>query len=113
MYMYIRLQALGGFGENKMIGAVIQTMTPIISQVGPGNFFWGGSFGFFGLAWIAMFILGLLLCVWIYRDANSRGMNGILWVLAVLVGSLFWLGWLVVLVIYLLVRGSARGHPLI
>jgi hypothetical protein len=36
-----------------------------------------------------------------------------LWVLAILVGSLFWLGWLVVLVVYLLVRGSARGHPLI
>jgi len=29
------------------------------------------------------------------------------------VGSLFWLGWLVVLVIYLVVRGSAHGRPLI
>jgi putative membrane protein len=80
---------------------------------GAGYFFWGGGFGFFGLAWFLFLVLGLLLCVWIYRDANSRGMNGILWVLAVLVGSLFWLGWLVVLVIYLVVRGSAHGHPLI
>ena len=80
---------------------------------GPSNFFYGGGFGFFSLAWIVFLLLGLLLCVWIYRDANSRGMNGILWVVAILVGSLFWLGWLVVLVIYLLVRGSAHGRPLI
>jgi len=88
-------------------------MAPVLMANGPDYFFWGGGFGFFGLAWILFFILGLLLCVWIYRDANSRGMNGILWVLAVLVGSLFWLGWLVVLVIYLVVRGSAHGRPLI
>ncbi len=96
-----------------MNGAISQILTPILADNGPGNFFWGGGFGFFGLAWIVFFLLGLLLCVWIYRDANSRGMRGILWVVAILVGSLFWLGWLVVLVIYLLVRGSAHGRPLI
>jgi hypothetical protein len=111
--MYIWPQAAAGFGEDKMMGAIGQIMNPILMDSGPGNFFWGPGYGVFGLAWIVFFILGLLLCVWIYRDANSRGMNGILWVLAILVGSLFWLGWLVVLVIYLLVRGSSRGHPLI
>ena len=96
-----------------MMEAITQILTPILMDRGPDYFMWGGGFGFFGLAWIVFFLLGLLLCVWIYRDANSRGMNGILWVLAVLVGSLFWLGWLVVLVIYLVVRGSAHGRPLI
>jgi hypothetical protein len=111
--MYIRPHALGCFGENKMMGALSQILTPVLVDRGPDYFFWGGSYGFFSLAWIVFFLLGLLLCVWIYRDANSRGMNGILWVLAILVGSLFWLGWLVVLVIYLVVRGSAHGRPLI
>jgi putative membrane protein len=96
-----------------MNGAITQILTPILMARGPDNYYWGPGYGLFGLAWILFFILGLLLCVWIYRDANSRGMNGILWVLAVLVGSLFWLGWLVVLVIYLVVRGSAHGRPLI
>jgi len=86
--------------------------------IGPNNFPWGGSygggtFGFFSLIWVIFLVMGLLLCVWIYRDANSRGMRGILWVIALVVGSLFWLGWLVVLVVYLLVRGSAHGHPLV
>ena len=102
-----------------MMGAISQKLIPILMAKGQDNYFWGdgpgwgGSYGFFGLVWILFFIIGLLLCVWIYRDANSRGMNGILWVLAVLVGSLFWLGWVVVLVIYLVVRGSAHGRPLI
>jgi putative membrane protein len=102
-----------------MMNTTSKILAPGLMANGPDNFYWGGGpgwgggFGFFGLFWIIFFILGLLLCVWIYRDANSRGMNGILWVLAILVGSLFWLGWLVVLIIYLVVRGSAHGRPLI
>ncbi len=51
-----------------------------------------------------LFILGgaLLLCIaviiWVYRDAEQRGMNGVLWALLVFVGNL------VGLLIYLIVR---------
>jgi len=65
--------------------------------------FWGG-FGFFGLFWIIVFIIGVLLCIWIYRDANSRGMSGMLWAALMILGCFFFLGWLVVLIIYLVVR---------
>jgi hypothetical protein len=47
-----------------------------------------------GLLWI--FVL-----IWIYRDAEDRGMNGALWTLLVLVGSV------VALIVYLLVRNEA------
>ena len=59
-------------------------------------------------SWLIFLILGLLLCVWVYRDAQSRGMSGLFWVLLMLVGSFFWLGWLVVLVIYLIIRKPRR-----
>jgi len=114
MYIYIRSHALVYLGEKNMIDVINQILGPIPMARGPDYFYWGlGGFGFFSLAWIIFLILGLLLCVWIYRDANSRGMRGGLWVVAILIGSLFWLGWLVVLVIYLLVRSSAHGRPLV
>ncbi len=78
----------------------------IITRAYPdkGGFpFWGG-FGLFGLFWIVVFIIGVLLCIWIYRDANSRGMSGILWAALMILGCFFFLGWLVVLIIYLVVR---------
>jgi hypothetical protein len=66
--------------------------------------FWGGGFGYFGIFWLVFFILGILLCIWIYRDANSRGMSGLLWVILMIIGCFFFLGWLLVLIIYLVVR---------
>jgi hypothetical protein len=72
-----------------------------------GDPFWGGGFGYFGyfgIFWIIVFILGILLCIWIYRDANSRGMSGLLWVILMIIGCFFFLGWLLVLIIYLVVR---------
>ena len=46
----------------------------------------------------AFFILGLLLCIWVYRDAQKRGMNGALWLIIVLLANI------VGLIIYLVVR---------
>jgi len=43
-------------------------------------------------------IIGIILAVWVYRDAESRGMNGALWLIIVLL-----LG-LIGLIIYLIVR---------
>ncbi len=59
-------------------------------------------------SWLIFLVLGLLLCLWVYRDAKSRGMHGLFWVLLMLLGSFFWLGWLVVLIIYLIIRKPRR-----
>ena len=53
------------------------------------------------------FLVAILLLVWVYRDAESRGMNGGLW--AVIVFFLSVLG----LLLYLIVRESPQqGAPL-
>ena len=49
------------------------------------------------------FIIGLLIAIWVYKDAKKRGMSGGLWLLIVILFGL--LG----LIIYLIVR---RGHPI-
>ena len=85
---------------------MIMKMLDFLQNAGPDrgwNPFWGG-FGFFGIFWLIFFILGILLCIWIYRDANKRGMSGILWAALMILGCFFFLGWLVVLIIYLVVR---------
>jgi len=54
---------------------------------------------FFILIFIAIFFaIGIFLCVWVYRDAKSRGMDGTLWVIIVLIANV--LG----LIVYLVVR---------
>lgn len=51
---------------------------------------------------LAIFALLIVILVWVYRDAEQRGMNGVLWALIVFIGHL------VGLVIYLIVRSD---HP--
>jgi|Deesub1362B_J571_1020462.scaffolds.fasta_scaffold19123_1 hypothetical protein len=57
---------------------------------------------FFGLIWL---VIAVLLSFWVYEDAESRGMDGILWIIVVLLTGI--LG----LVIYLAVR-SEKGKAL-
>jgi peptidoglycan/LPS O-acetylase OafA/YrhL len=57
--------------------------------------FWSLSFLFF-LIWI-------VVIVWVYRDAEERKMNGVLWALLVFIGNL------IGLIIYLIVR---QDHPI-
>ena len=51
------------------------------------------------IIWLIIFIL---IAVWVYKDANSRGMSGVLWLLIVII-----LG-IIGIIIYLIVR---RSHP--
>jgi len=54
----------------------------------------------------AFFVIWILVIIWVYRDAERRGMNGVLWALLVFIGNL------VGLLIYLILRSdSARGAP--
>lgn len=43
-------------------------------------------------------VIAILLCIWVYRDAESRGMNGALWLIIVLITGI------VGLIIYVAVR---------
>src|SRR3972149_3377675 len=62
------------------------------------------------LAIVASLVFFLLVAVWMYGDAERRGMNGVLWVLLLILASLFFafLGGIVVLIVYLILRG---GRP--
>jgi RNA polymerase subunit RPABC4/transcription elongation factor Spt4 len=64
-----------------------------------------GPFGFFRLSLVsilslAMLIIWIFVIVWVYKDAERRGMNGILWALLVFIGNL------IGLLIYLIVRSD-------
>ena len=57
---------------------------------------------------IVWFVIAILLCIWVYRDAESRGMNGVLWLIVVLLTGI------VGLIIYLVVRkekSSGQAPP--
>jgi len=47
---------------------------------------------------IVWFVIAILLCIWVYRDAESRGMNGVLWLIIVLIAGI------IGLIVYLVVR---------
>jgi len=51
---------------------------------------------------VIWFVIAIILCIWVYKDAESRGMNGALWLIIVLLAGL--LG----LIIYLIVREEKK-----
>jgi len=69
----------------------------------------GGAFRFvpFMFMPLALGVLWIFVLVWVYRDAERRGMNGLLWALLVLIGNV------IGLIIYLIVRSesAARLQP--
>jgi len=50
------------------------------------------------MCWLIWFIIAILIMIWVYKDAESRGMSGVLWLIIVFFTS--WIG----LIIYLVVR---------
>jgi len=82
------------------------TLIPI-AQDGVLWFLLLGSVFLIPLVW---FIIGIVLCIWVYRDAEKRGMSGVMWLIIVLITSF------IGLIIYLVVRkdkstGQARPPP--
>ncbi len=75
-------------------------MIPIL----PGQLEWffigAGLLCFLPIVW---FIVSILLCIWVYRDAESRGMSGVLWLIVVLIAGI------IGLIIYLIVRKDKRS----
>jgi len=68
-----------------------------------GNVLFGGILC--GGFWIVWFVLWLLVAIWVYKDAESRGASGPLWLIVVIL-----LG-LIGLIIYLVVRPSQQLPP--
>lgn len=54
--------------------------------------------GVFCAVIVAVFIISILIAIWVYRDAESRGMSGVLWLIVVLIAGI------IGLIIYLVVR---------
>ena len=54
---------------------------------------------------LMLFAIWIVIIIWVYRDAERRGMNGVLWALLVLIGNL------IGLLIYLIVRSDAFQPP--
>ena len=52
-----------------------------------------------------VWIVFLLIAIWVYRDAESRGMGGVLWLLVVLLTGI------IGLIIYLVVRSDRPEYP--
>ena len=47
---------------------------------------------------VGIFVISILIAIWVYRDAQSRGMSGVLWLIIVLFFGI------IGLIIYLVVR---------
>ncbi|MHB8055640.1 MAG: zinc ribbon domain-containing protein [Candidatus Aminicenantales bacterium] len=68
-----------------------------------GTWFWpfAGFAGFFGLAFLVIWVM---VALWVHRDAESRGMEGVIWALVVFFVHV------IGLIIYLIVRSN---HPVL
>lgn len=77
--------------------------------------FWGSDeaalfFGFGLTMCLVVFLLPLiiaiLICIWIYKDAEKRGKSGPLWVILLILASLFFsfVGLIIIIIIWLAVR---------
>ena len=58
-------------------------------------------------------VIAILACIWIYKDAEKRGKSGGLWVLILILASLFlsFLGLIIVIIVWLVIRPPIGGEP--
>ena len=68
-----------------------------------------GEWAFLGLSLlcclmpIIWFVVWILIGIWVYRDAESRGMNGVLWLIVLILTGI------VGLIIYFVVRKEKKS----
>ena len=62
----------------------------------------GYGFGFFGFWMIFWWVIWIVVAFLVYQDAEKRGMNGLLWLILVLIPMVN----IVALIIYLIIRES-------
>lgn len=101
-----------------MIGLAIAVLSIVISSTvaayDPYDYYGysdEAALGFLGLSGIMCFvflipiIIGIILAIWVYKDAEKRGSSGILWLLIVLITGI------IGLIIWLVIRPPIGGHP--
>jgi len=98
LFVYLRLTPLliAPFG-------IFANMFRVIRIPDMNHFdFWPHAFKWTSLSIfsLALLVLWIVVIVWVYRDAERRGMNGVLWALLVLIGNI------IGLLIYLIVRSD-------
>jgi len=71
---------------------------------GPGLFFINPGFALLAPL-VVMFVLWTAVTLWVYRDAERRNHNGLLWGLFVFIGNV------IGLIVYLIVRTSSTAVP--
>lgn len=72
---------------------------------GPGEMLGGLSGAMWGTIcafWVIGIVIYILIAIWVYRDAEKRGMSGVLWLIVILVA------FIIGLIVYLIVRAD---HP--
>lgn len=62
---------------------------------------------------IVPLIIAILACIWIYKDAEKRGKQGVLWVILLILATLFLniIGFIIIIVIWLAIRPPIGGAP--
>ncbi len=57
-------------------------------------------------------VIAILACIWIYKDAEKRGKQGILWVLILILAAIFlsFIGLIIVIVVWLAIRPPIGGE---
>ena len=90
-----------------MLVAPFRAVTNLFHQVRSVGLGWGWGSDHFGFPFftqilfpVVLLVLWIWAIVWVYRDAEKRGMNGALWALLVLVGSI------IGFIIYLIIRNE-------
>jgi hypothetical protein len=96
IFVAIRLTPLIFAPFGWLTGAFHAVRVPNLNHFGPWYF---GEFPSTILS-LVLLILWIMVIVWVYRDSERRGMNGVLWALLVLIGNL------IGLLIYLIVRSD-------
>jgi len=84
---------------------VIPGLSRSIGGIGPSVSGWFHGFGWIGRSMLfllpaAFLVLWGAVLIWVYRDAEKRGMSGVLWLLLVLIGNV------IGLLIYAIVRSE-------
>ncbi|UCD13158.1 MAG: zinc ribbon domain-containing protein [Thermoplasmatales archaeon] len=61
---------------------------------------------------IVPLVIAILACIWIYKDAEKRGKQGILWVLLLILAAIFlsFIGLIIVIVVWLAIRPPVGGE---
>ena len=93
------------FAPFGVISSVSRTVKHTIGEGMPFHDGWIFNFPFIPLMSLVLLAIWILVIIWVYRDAERKGMNGFLWALLVLIGNL------IGLIIYLIIRTDSRPLP--